>query len=43
MGDNEQNYESENVEHVSGAYVSDRVLVFVDGATVSDRTLRITS
>lgn len=34
---------NDNVEHISGAYVDNRTLVFINGATVSERTLKITS
>ena len=40
---NENTNNNDNVEHISGAYVEDRVLVFINGATVAERTLKITS
>lgn len=40
---NENINENENVEYISGAYIKDRTLVFIDGAVVEGRTLKITS
>ena len=40
---NENTNNNDNVEHISGAYVEERTLVFINGATVSERTLKITS